>query len=111
MGLFEGVGGLRGVSGSLLPSFPFNVRKSQMRILNFFSRPEDPKCLKYQNVPHLGSFWAIGKPWERFQSGDIRIYFIPVPKDHTVLEDNNMSRPSMGQKLMENSEPAHVFVK
>ena len=64
LGLFEGVGGLRGVSGSLLPSFPFNVRKSQMRILNFFSRPEDPKCLKYQNVPNLGSFWAIGKPWE-----------------------------------------------
>ena len=59
LGLFEGVGGLRGVSGSLLPSFPFNVRKSQMRILNFFSRPEDPKCLKYQNVPNLGSFWAI----------------------------------------------------
>ena len=85
LGLFEGVGGLRGVSGSLLPSFPFNVRKSQMRILNFFSRPGDPKCLKYQNVPNLGSFWAIGKPWERFQSGDIRIYFIPVPKDHTVL--------------------------
>ena len=84
LGLFEGVGGLRGVSGSLLPSFPFNVRKSQMRILNFFSRPEDPKCLKYQNVPNLGSFWAIGKPWERFQSWDIRIYFIPVPKDHTV---------------------------
>ena len=56
-----------------------------MRILNFFSRPEDPKCLKYQNVPNLGSFWAIGKPWERFQSGDIRIYFIPVPKDHTVV--------------------------
>ena len=67
LGLFEGVGGLRGVSGSLLPSFPSNVRKSQLRILNFFSRPEDPKCLKYQNVPNLGSFWAIGKPWERFQ--------------------------------------------
>ena len=56
LGLFEGVGGLRGVSGSLLPSFPFNVRKSQMRILNFFSRPEDPKCLKYPNVPKLGPF-------------------------------------------------------
>ena len=84
LGLFEGVGGLRGVSGSLLPSFPFNVRKSQMRILNFFSRPEDPKCLKYQNVPNLGSFWAIGKPWERFQSWEIRIYFNSVPNDHTV---------------------------
>ena len=89
LGLFEGVGGLRGVSGSLLPSFPFNVRKSQMRILNFFSRPEDPKCLKYQNVPNLGSFWAIGKPWERFQSWDIRIYFISVPKDHTVSQRNH----------------------
>ena len=86
LGLFEGVGGLRGVSGSLLPSFPFNVRKSQMRILNFFSRPEDPKCLKYPNVPKLGPFWAIGKPWERFQSWDIRIYFIPVPNDHTVVQ-------------------------
>ena len=91
LGLFEGVGGLRGVSGSLLPSFPFNVRKSQMRILNFFSRPEDPKCLKYQNVPNLGSFWAIGKPWKRFQSWDIRIYFIPVPNDHTVQKDEKIT--------------------
>ena len=53
--------------------------------LTFSSGPWGPKCLKYQNVPNLGSFWAIGKPWERFQSGDIRIYFIPVPKDHTVV--------------------------
>ena len=67
-GNWKVLGDLRGVSGSLLPSFPFNVRKSQMRILNFFSRPEDPKCLKYQNVPNLGSFWAIGKPWERFRA-------------------------------------------
>ena len=52
--------------------------------LTFSSGPWGPKCLKYQNVPNLGSFWAIGKPWERFQSWDIRIYFIPVPKDHTV---------------------------
>ena len=52
--------------------------------LTFSSGPWGPKCLKYQNVPNLGSFRAIGKPWERFQSWDIRIYFIPVPKDHTV---------------------------
>ena len=42
--------------------------------LTFSSGPWGPKCLKYQNVPNLGSFWAIGKPWERFQSWDIRIY-------------------------------------
>ena len=53
--------------------------------LTFSSGPWGPKCLKYQNVPNLGSFWAIGKPWERFQRWDIIIYFIPVPKDHTVL--------------------------
>ena len=52
--------------------------------LTFSSGPWGPKCLKYQNVPHLGSFWAIGKPWERFQRWDIIIYFIPVPNDHTV---------------------------
>ena len=100
LGLFEGVGGLRGVSGSLLPSFPFNVRKSQMRILNFFSRPEDPKCLKYQNVPNLGAFWAIGKPWERFQSWDIRICFIPVPKDHTVTNSLFHAKHLVGLKLV-----------
>ena len=53
--------------------------------LTFSSGPWGSKCLKYQNVSNLGSFWAIGKPWERFQSWDIRIYFIPVPKDHTVV--------------------------
>ena len=53
--------------------------------LTFSSGPWGPKCLKYQNVPHLGSFWAIGKPWERFQRWDIIIYFIPVPKDHTIF--------------------------
>ena len=52
--------------------------------LTFSSGPWGPKCLKYQNVPNLGSFRAIGKRWERFQSWDIRIYFISVPKDHTV---------------------------
>ena len=53
--------------------------------LTFSSGPWGPKCLKYQNVPHLGSFWAIGKPWERFQRWDIIIYFIAVLNDHTVV--------------------------
>ena len=107
LGLFEGVGGLRGVSGSLLPSFPFNVRKSQMRILNFFSRPEDPKCLKYPNVPKLGPFWAIGKPWERFQSWDIRIYFIPVPKNHTVRTSRTLILPSLSLIILSSSSLEH----
>ena len=37
------------------------------------------KCPKLRVV--LGYWEALG----RFQSGDIRIYFIPVPKDHTVV--------------------------
>ena len=55
-----------------------------MRSLTFSSRPGGPRCLKYQNVPKLRSFWANGKPREKFQSWDIRVYFIPVPNDHTV---------------------------
>ena len=58
-----------------------------MRYLPFSSWPEVPKCLKYQNVPKLRSFWAIWKPWEMFLSWDMRVYFIPVPNDHTVFAD------------------------
>ena len=35
-------------------------------------------------VPKLLSFWPIGKPRERFQSYVIKVYFIPVPNDHTA---------------------------
>ena len=63
--------------------------------LTFSSGPWGPKCLKYQNVPNLGSFRAIGKPWERFQSWDIRIYFISVPKDHTVVAYDHPSQISI----------------
>ena len=61
-----------------------------MRFLTFSSRPEGPKCLKYQNVPNLRSFWAIGKPWERFQSWVIKVYFIPLLFDHTVFPSREL---------------------
>ena len=55
-----------------------------MRSLTFSSRPGCPRCLKYQDVPKLWSFWVIWKPRERFQSWDIRVYFISFQLDHTV---------------------------
>ena len=55
-----------------------------MGSLTFSINPGGPRCLKYQNVPKLPMFWLIGKPWERFQSWVIRVYFISVPMDHTV---------------------------
>ena len=84
VGSWRAYGGLRGVFGSLFPSFAFNSRKSQIRFMTFSSRPGGPRCFKYQNVPELRSFWAIGKPRERFQSWVIRVYFLTVPDDHTV---------------------------
>ena len=84
-------GGCKGAQDSVWLYFPLqflpnssNFRTSLMRPLTFSSRPRGPRCLKYQNVPKLRSFWAIGKPRERFQSWDIRVYFISVPNDHTV---------------------------
>ena len=85
VGSWRAYGRLRGVFGSLFPSFAFNSRKSQIRFVTFSSRPGGPRCLKYQNVPELRSFWAIGKPRERFQSWVIRVYFLTVPDDHTVF--------------------------
>ena len=55
-GALEGVGGLRGMSGSLFSSMSINFQKSQMESLTFCNRTEDPKCLKYQNVRKLRSF-------------------------------------------------------
>ena len=72
------------VSGSIFYSIPTNLHGALIKVLTFFRRPKGPRCLKYQNVPKIRSFWAIGKPQERFQSWDIRVYFIPVPNDHTV---------------------------
>ena len=90
-GSLGGVGGCKGAQDGVWLSFPLqfppnssNFRKSHMRSLTFSSRPGGPRCLKYQNVPKLRSFWAIGKPRERFQSWDIGVYFISVPSDHTV---------------------------
>ena len=56
LGKLEGVGGLRGVSGSHFPSISFNFRKSQMGSLTFSIKPGGPRCLKYQNVPKLPMF-------------------------------------------------------
>ena len=53
VGSWRAYGGLRGVFGSLFPSFAFNSRKSQIRFVTFSSRPSGPRCLKYQNVPEL----------------------------------------------------------
>ena len=91
-------GGLRGVFGSLFPSFAFNSRKSQIRFVIFSSRPGGPRCLKYQNVPELQSFWAIGKPRERFQSWVIRVYFLTVPDDHSSLLTSDLIFPTLWKK-------------
>ena len=78
--------GSRGVSGSIFLSISFNFRKLQIISLTFSNRPRGLRCLKYQNVPKLRSFWPIGKPREMFQIWDIRVYFIAVPKnDKTVF--------------------------
>ena len=91
-GSLGGVGGCKGAQDGVWLSFPLqfppnssNFRKSHMRSLTVSSRPGGPRCLKYQNVPKLRSFWAIVKPRERFQSWDIRVYFISVLNDHTVV--------------------------
>ena len=85
LGVLAGVSTLREVSGSIFYSIPTNFHGALIETLTFSRRPEGPRCLKYQNVPKLQSFWAIGKPRERFQSWDIRVYFISVPMDHTVV--------------------------
>ena len=83
-GLLEGVSVLSEVSGSAFYSNLIYINCALIKSLTFSKRRGGPRCLKYQNVPTSRSFWPIGNPWERFQSWDIRIYFIPVPKDHTV---------------------------
>ena len=55
-------GGWGGYLVVFSPSISFNFRKSQMRSLTFSRRPGGPKCLKYQNVPKLPTFWPFGKP-------------------------------------------------
>ena len=75
---------LRGVFVSLFPSFAFNLRKSKIRFLTISSRLGGPRCLKYQNIIKLRSFWHIKKPRERLQSWVIRVYFLSVPNDHTT---------------------------
>ena len=67
-----------------------------MRSLTFSSRPGGHRCLKYQNVPKSRSFWAIGKPRERFQSWDIRVYFISFQLDHTVFQHKGNSNVTGG---------------
>ena len=84
-GLLEGVSVLSEVSGSAFYSNLIYINCALIKSLTFSKRRGGPRCLKYQNVPTSRSFWPIGNPWERFQSWDIRVYFIPVPKDHTVI--------------------------
>ena len=83
-GLLEGVSVLSEVSGSAFYSNLIYINCALIKSLTFSKRRGGPRCLKYQNVSTSRSFWPIGNPWERFQSWDIRVYFIPVPKDHTV---------------------------
>ena len=82
-GLLEGVSVLSEVSGSAFYSNLIYINCALIKSLTFSKRRGGPRCLKYQNVPTSRSFWPIGNPWERFQSWDIRVYFIPVPDDHT----------------------------
>ena len=84
-GLLEGVSVLSEVSGSAFYSNLIYINCALIKSLTFSKRRGGPRCLKYQNVPTSRSFWPIGNPWERFQSWDIRVYFIPVPDDHTVV--------------------------
>ena len=84
-GLLEGVSVLSEVSGSAFYSNLIYINCALIKSLTFSKRRGGPRCLKYQNVPTSRSFWPIGNPWERFQSWDIRVYFIPVPDDHTVF--------------------------
>ena len=100
-------GGLRRVSGCLFPSISSNFRKLQMRSLKFSSRPGGPRCLKYQNVPKLRSFWPIGKPRERFQSRVIKVYFIPFLLDHTVA--NYVGGDQLGCNLQLSNDDADLF--
>ena len=86
LGVLEGVSGLWESSGSVFYSIPINIHGAPIKALTFSKRREGPRCLKYQNVPKLRSFWPIGKPWEMFQSWDIRVYFVSVPNDHTVAQ-------------------------
>ena len=83
-GLLEGVSVLSEVSGSAFYSNLIYINCALIKSLTFSKRRGGPRCLKYQNVPTSRSFWPIGNPWERFQSWDTRVYFIPVPDDHTV---------------------------
>ena len=84
-GLLEGVSVLSEVSGSAFYSNLIYINCALIKSLTFSKRRGGPRCLKYQNVPTLRSFWPIGNPRERFQSWDIRVYFLTVPDDHTVL--------------------------
>ena len=74
--VLEDVGGLREVAGIPFPSFAFNSRKSEIRFVTFCSRPGGPRCLKCQNGIKLR---------ERFQSWVIKVYFLTVSNDHTVV--------------------------
>ena len=81
LGVLAGVSMLWEVSGSIFYSIPTNFHGALIKALTFSRWPEGPRCLKYQK---LRSFWAIGKLRERCPSWDIRVYFIPVPNNHTV---------------------------
>ena len=90
-GLLEGVSVLSEVSGSAFYSNLIYINCALIKSLTFSKRRGGPRCPKYQNVPTSWSFWPIGNPWERFQSWDIRVYFIPVPDDHTVAKKLSLS--------------------
>ena len=103
-GLLEGVSVLSEVSGSAFYSNLIYINCALIKSLTFSKRRGGPRCLKYQNVPTSRSFWPIGNPWERFQSWDIRVYFIPVPDDHTVISnlsdiDLSVPKPTLSLSL------------
>ena len=83
-GMLGGVSMLSELYGSAFYSNLIYVNGALIKSLTFSKRHGCPRCLKYQNVPTLPSFWPIGNPRERFQSWDIRVYFISVSNDHTV---------------------------
>ena len=106
LGISEGVlgcwkvkEGLGAEAGNIFLSISFNFREPQIISLTISNRPRGLRCLKYQNVPKLRLFWPIGKPREMFQSWDIRVYFIPVPDDHTVIGNLKTTRECKWRQL------------
>ena len=68
LGELEGVGGLRGMSGSLFSSMSINFQKSQMKPLTFCNRPEDPNVSNIKMSQSYGRFDLLGSLGRGFRA-------------------------------------------